>query len=1080
MEELKEYMVDKNDAGIRSGSAEDELNKEKTSSAPTELDNPTFSMQGVSGKVITGTVKVKKAKSAPRAEERPEPVDSVADQDQPEISSGASESSAVDQPEMTSPKTAAPAAAPRPRKISSGAVEAVAPVPETVAAQAVEKAEPEKAAAPASEPIEKVTQAQEQAPAEAAQTSETPTPRKISSGAENAPRPRKISSGTVPPQPTKVAAGDAAEARKPHRRAETSAPQAADAAIPRKPDAETAEAKGPRKLVSGSAPAAGPRKLASGDAPAAPAAAGPRKLASGDAPAAAAPAGPRKLASGETPAGPRKLASGEAPAGPRKLASGEAQTGPRKISSATADDSLAATARAFANRKAESEKNEANKALGERTRFTGTRDNRGPGPRPGPFSPPGGRPPFGGGGGGFDKDKDEDDKKPRSGPRQPRTRKTDVVPDPLLARGADGTKKFGAAKGDQKTRSRDFASTQSSRRGKNFRDEARDDFFSRGRRKGGDSRRDQRREQTSVTHVSLPALLTVKEFAEAISRTSADVIVRLMKNGIMATLNQDLDYDTASIIAEEFGVTTELLKEVELSELLFDDTDDEEANLVTRPPVVVVMGHVDHGKTTLLDVIRSTSVASGESGGITQRIGAYMTELNGRKITFLDTPGHEAFTTMRARGAQATDIAILVVAADDGVMPQTIEAINHAKAAKTEIVVAINKMDKPGANPDRVKQELSKYELIPEEWGGTTVMVPISAKTGEGVSELLEMVLLTADVLDLKADPNKQAKGIIIEAQLDKSRGPVATLLVQRGTLHQGDTIVANTVVGNVRAMKDANGIMNQPAGPSVPVEIIGLPEVPEAGSLFYVVENERVARQFAEQRRIEERQAGFSAGPSITMDNLFSKIAAGKVHEFSIVLKADVVGSVEAMRQSLERLSNEEVRINILHGGAGAINESDLRLAEASGAVVIGFNVRPTNAVAELAKELGVEVKLYTVIYHAIEDIESAMKGMLDPIFKEVVLGHAEIRETYKVSSIGTIGGAYVTDGKITRNSDIRLLRNGIVVLTGKLASLKRFKDDAKEVNQGYECGVSIENYNDIKVGDVIEVFAMEEVERK
>lgn len=492
------------------------------------------------------------------------------------------------------------------------------------------------------------------------------------------------------------------------------------------------------------------------------------------------------------------------------------------------------------------------------------------------------------------------------------------------------------------------------------------------------------------------------------------------------------------------------------------------------------MGHVDHGKTTLLDHIRNANVASGEAGGITQHIGAYTVSLNNRRITFLDTPGHEAFTTMRARGAQATDIAILVVADDDGVMPQTVEAINHAKAAKTEIIVAINKMDKPGANPDRVKQELATYDLLCEEWGGSTVMVPISAKTGENVDKLLEMVLLTADMMELKADPHRQAKGIVLEASLDKNKGVIASLLVQRGTLKKGDTIVTGSIVGNVRAMIDSRGKHIAQAGPSVPVQIIGLPEIPEAGETFYQVTDEKMAKQLADKRRDTAREEQIRQNPKISLDALYNRLEEGKLQDLNIIVKGDVVGSVEAMNQSLQKLSNDQVKINIIHSQAGGITESDVRLAEVSDAIIIGFNVRPNNNVTDLAKELGVDIRLYRVIYNAIEDIEKAMKGMLAPTYEEKVLGHVEVRETFKVSSVGTIAGAYVTDGKATRNAGVRLLRDDKIIYEGKLGSLKRFKDDVKEVNAGYECGLSIENYNDIKVGDTLELFEMVEVKEE
>lgn len=583
-----------------------------------------------------------------------------------------------------------------------------------------------------------------------------------------------------------------------------------------------------------------------------------------------------------------------------------------------------------------------------------------------------------------------------------------------------------------------------------------------------------------LTHVQLPQSITIKDFSEGIQKRSSEVIKKLMKLGLLATINQEIDFDTATLIAEEFGITTELLVEVTEEDILFDETEDTDENLLQRPPVVVVMGHVDHGKTSLLDKIRSSSVVKGEAGGITQHIGAYTVKLKGRPITFLDTPGHEAFTTMRARGAQVTDIAILVVAADDGVMPQTIEAINHAHAANTEIVVAINKMDRPGANPDKVKQELSTHGIIPEEWGGSTVVVPVSAHTGEGIDELLEMVLLTADVMDLKADPNKQAKGTVIEAKLDKNRGPVATVLVQRGTLRNGDAVVTGSIVGRVRAMTDDKGSTVKKAGPSIPVEILGLSEVPEAGELFYAVTDEKVARQLADKRKTKQREDQLRKTSRMTLETLAETLAAGEVLDLNLIIKADVQGSVEAVTQSLEKLSSDEVHVRVIHGAVGAITESDVMLADVSNAVIIGFNVRPGAGIAEKAKDIGVDIKLYRVIYNAIEDIQAAMKGMLKPKYEEAVLGHIEIRQIFKVSNVGTIGGAYVTDGKVLRSSEVRVVRDGIVVHEGKLASLKRFKDDVKEVVTGYECGISIENYNDIKEGDVIEAFEMREIVRK
>ena len=586
-------------------------------------------------------------------------------------------------------------------------------------------------------------------------------------------------------------------------------------------------------------------------------------------------------------------------------------------------------------------------------------------------------------------------------------------------------------------------------------------------------------EQQTITEIKIPAFITVKEFAEGIGKKSSEIIMALMKLGVMATINQELDFDTACLVADSFGINAELLEEKNEEDILFDDGEGNPENLQPRPPVVVVMGHVDHGKTSLLDRIRSTNVIEGEAGGITQKIGAYTVRLKGRQITFLDTPGHEAFTTMRARGAQFTDIAILVVAADDGVMPQTIEAINHAKAANTEIIVAINKIDKPGANPDKVKQELTKYDLICEEWGGSTIMVPISAKKGIGIDELLENVLLTADVMELKADPTGQAKGAVIEAQLDKNRGPVASVLVQRGTLKQGDTVVCGPIMGNVRAMYDDKGNPIKKAGPSVPVEILGLPEVPEAGELLYSVTDDKTARQLVEKRKIKQREEQLHRSSKMSLETLAAQMAAGDVKDLNIIIKADDRGSVEAVQQSLEKLSNDEVKVKVVHGGVGAINESDVVLADVSNAIIIGFNVRPNQMIIDKAKEAGVDIRLYSVIYNAIEDVENAMKGMLAPKIEEVITGHAEVRQLFKVSGIGTIGGCYVTDGKITRGTKVRVIRDDVVVYTGELGSLQHEKDSVKEALAGHECGLTVEKYNDIKVGDVIEAYGNIEVAR-
>ncbi|MEG1441660.1 MAG: translation initiation factor IF-2, partial [Oscillospiraceae bacterium] len=577
--------------------------------------------------------------------------------------------------------------------------------------------------------------------------------------------------------------------------------------------------------------------------------------------------------------------------------------------------------------------------------------------------------------------------------------------------------------------------------------------------------------------VLVPDEIVVGELAVRLKRTPAEIIKNLMVLGIMATVNEVLDFDTASLIVEELNGIVE--KEIIVTEedKLFDDVEDSQESLKPRSPVVVVMGHVDHGKTSLLDTIRSANVTEGEFGGITQHIGAHRVRVGDKKITFLDTPGHEAFTAMRARGALVTDIAILVVAADDGIMPQTIEAINHAKAAEVSIIVAINKIDKEGANPDKVKQEMTEYGLVPEDWGGDTICVEVSAKKNQNIDTLLDMVMLVAEMKELKANPDRKAKGTVIEAQLDKGRGPVATVLVQNGTLRVGDIIVAGMTVGRVRAMNDDKGRNVKKAGPSIPVEVLGLSEVPEGGDTFYVVEDERKARTVVETRKFKEKQEKQKNTTAISLENLFEQIEAGKMKDLNIIVKADVQGSVEAVTQSLVRISNEEVNVNVIHGAVGAITESDVLLASASNAIIVGFNVRPAAGAADAADSADVDIRMYRVIYDAIEDIQNAMKGMLDPTFKEAILGHIEIRTTFKVSGIGTIGGAYVTDGKVQRNSLVRVVRDGIVIHEGELGSLKRFKDDVKEVAAGYECGVSIDKYNDIKEGDVIEAYIMEEI---
>ena len=577
--------------------------------------------------------------------------------------------------------------------------------------------------------------------------------------------------------------------------------------------------------------------------------------------------------------------------------------------------------------------------------------------------------------------------------------------------------------------------------------------------------------------VSIPDEINVGELASRMKKTAGEVIKQLIKLGVFASVSDVIDYDTAALVAMELGCKVEKEVVVTVEERLIDDHEDSADELVGRAPVVVVMGHVDHGKTSLLDYIRHSNVASGEAGGITQHIGAYTVEVNGSPITFLDTPGHEAFTSMRARGAMVTDIAILVVAADDGIMPQTIESINHAKAANIPLVVAINKMDTVGANPERIKQQLTEYDIVPEEWGGDTIVCPISAKTGMGIDNLLENLVILAEVQELKANPNRAAKGAVIEARLDKGRGPIMTVLVQNGTLKLGDIIIAGTAVGRVRTMINDKGVRITEAGPSVPVEISGMSEVPSAGDTFNAVADERMARELVEERKIQQKNAAFGANKKVSLEDLFSQIQAGEMKTLNIIVKADVQGSAEAVKASLEKITNEEVRVKVIHSGVGAINESDVMLAATSGAIIVGFNVRPDNAARDNAVRSNVDMRMYRVIYDCINEIESAMKGMLAPKFKEAIIGHAEVRETYKVSKVGTVTGCYVTDGKIQRGCSVRVLRDNVVIHEGELASLRRFKDDVKEVANGYECGMQVEKFNDIKVGDVIECFVMEQV---
>ncbi len=600
----------------------------------------------------------------------------------------------------------------------------------------------------------------------------------------------------------------------------------------------------------------------------------------------------------------------------------------------------------------------------------------------------------------------------------------------------------------------------------------------RGKKRNNKSQEERNKQKIfKLTEIEIPENITVKDLASEMKKTTAEVIKKLLGYGIMASINNEVDFDTAFLIAQEFGINAVKKEVITEEDILFDDSEDKEEELQTRPPVIVVMGHVDHGKTSLLDAIRKTNVIEGEAGGITQAIGAYKVKVNDREITFLDTPGHEAFTAMRARGAQITDIAILVVAANDGVKPQTVEAINHAKSAGIPIIVAINKIDLPDANIDKVKQELMAYELVPEEWGGDTIYVPISAKNNQNIDQLLEMVLLQADVLELKANPNKQSKGTVIEARLDKTKGPIATMLVQRGTLDVGDTIVVGSSIGRIRAMKDDKGKSVKAAKPSTPVEIMGLTEVPSAGDTFYEVKNEKMAKHLIERRKRQEREKAINIGAKVTLDNLFSQMEEGKLKVLNLIVKADVQGSVEAVKQSLEKLENDEVRVKVIHATVGAVNQSDVILAKVSNAIIIAFNVRPDNMAKEMAEKDEVEIKQYSIIYQAIEDVEAAMKGMLDPKFEEKVIGNVEVRQTFRISNVGTIAGGYVISGKVERNAGVRVIRDNVVIHDGHLATLKRFKDEVKEVGKGFECGMQIENYNDIKEGDIIEVYIMEEI---
>lgn len=962
-----------------------------------EPEGPTVSVQGISGRMISGTIRVVK-KADRKKEEKKDEEPSVATEDSSEA-----------------PKTAAPTEPIKKEEPSEVKQEEAAPVPPVVA-----KAEPQ---APALEPVVKTPEKTESAKTEPEPKTEAKAEEKVVAKETETKEKSETVATVDKAKPTPV------EATKDH------APAAAKTKpIERKPAAITDE---PKKTVASTAPV-------------------------------------------EKKPAPRETVKRSEPVKqPQRPLSYQERTGKAPIRAQKGSylgkdaDTPSFKERGSFNRDSSSRD----------SRGSSSRDSRGG--RSGSFgnrdrSPQGGygrtQRPAGNdfrSGGGFNRDKDKDaDATPRR-TRSPRQLKTE-------GRGVTDAPVLGA---DKKSENRRHFTAHRESRG---RDRAPDNFRNEEERILDERmmRRNRKEQKTSqraqLTQVKLPASLTVKELSEILKKTSAEVIMKLMNYGVMATVNQEIDYDTAEVIAGEFGIKCEQIVEVTEEEILFDDSDDDTEDLVKRPPVVVVMGHVDHGKTSILDWIRNAKVASGEAGGITQHIGAYTAQVNGETITFLDTPGHEAFTAMRARGAKVTDIAILVVAADDGVMPQTIEAIHHARAAETEIIVAINKIDRPTANLDRVKQELAQHELLSPDWGGTTEMVPVSAKTGENMQDLLEMILLTAEVMDLKANPDRQAKGTVVEGSMDKNRGAVATVLVQRGTLRLGDQVVVGSMIGNIRAMSDHTGRAIKEAGPSTPVEILGLPDVPSDGDTFYVVENEKVAKSLIERRQEEDRERQLKKTSKVSLENLFEKMSEGETKDLNIIIKADVMGSVEALTQSLEKLSGDEVKLNVIHGAVGAITETDVRLADVSEAIIIGFNVRPAANVTDLAKEDNVDIRLYRVIYDAIEDIEKAMKGMLAPTYVEEVLGHAEIRETYKVTGVGTIAGCYVTDGKIQRNASVRIVRDGIVVHEGKLASLKRFKDDVREVAQGYECGMSIADYNDIKVGDQFEMYRMKEVERE
>ncbi|MDO5734271.1 MAG: translation initiation factor IF-2 [Eubacteriales bacterium] len=1013
---------------------------------------PKIEMQGVSGKIITGVVKVVKRKPNKAKAEQPETEDKAqADSATPPVVETVASPPAQPEPSVTSSKASVEPASESRAESQVVPAEAEQPKlkPETAATSNLDRDLPVVGA------VKRIGLVKE-APAAKVEPTKEASPAAVKAEPKAAPKAAQTA-------PAKTATTQPVAAKE----AQTKPAVVPGRVVGSKVEVKTAKPKA--EATKAEAPKA-PAKPSSTEAAAKPATAAKSESGKHEAKAPSIAAAQKPAAEEKAASSSRDLPVSVPPIKPGPVTPGPAGSAPRVVVDTGVRQS-SYKGPIIRPQEGSYLGSDADKPVFEKRRYE-PRRGRGPqGPKSG--APRGrGRQDF-----GQDKDKDADEK-PRfaSKKRAPKRAATGVEATITESSKDQRRRTVEQKRQDSRRRSESDWRAHHQQRERSFEQE----LLRESRRRRQRKKAEQRGSRAVLTQVKLPESLTVKDLAEVLKKTSAEVIGKLMGYGVMATLNQEVDYDTAAIIASEFGIKSELVKAVTEEDILFDDREDKDEDLQPRPPVVVVMGHVDHGKTSILDYIREAHVTKGEAGGITQHIGAYTVDLNGRQITFLDTPGHEAFTAMRARGAQVTDIAILVVAADDGVMPQTVEAINHARQAGTQIIVAINKIDKPTANIDRVKQELTTHNILSPEWGGDTEMVPVSAKTGEGMDELLEMVLLTADVQELKANPNRQAKGTVIEAYLDRGRGPVATVLVQRGTLHQGDMVVVGPYFGNVRAMTNDRGQNITAAGPSTPVEILGLPDVPEGGEIFYQVENEKVARSLAERRQQEEREQALSRKANVSLDNLFSRLAEGEIQDLNIIVKADVQGSVEAVKQSLEKLSNDEVRLQVIHGSVGAVTESDVRLAEVSEAIIIGFNVRPPASVARMAEDEGVEIRLYQVIYDAIEDMEKAMRGMLAPEFHEVVLGHAEVRETYKVSGIGTIAGCYVTDGVVQRKNKVRCLRDNIVLHDGELASLRRFKDDVREVKEGYECGMSIERFNDIRVGDVFEVYEIREIERE